>query len=144
MSTAIRPLSIADYYDILKLWSLAGLPHKPLGRDSRESMAREMALPISRYFGMFENDTMLGVIIANYDGRRGWLNRLAIHPEYRGQRLAGELIREAEAFLEELGAVVNCGLIEEMNTPSMACFERAGYVCETTIRYFTKRKSKLS
>lgn len=143
MSTAIRRLSIADYDDILNLWSMAGLPHKPLGRDSRESMMREMNLPICRYFGMFEDDMMLGVIIANYDGRRGWLNRLAIHPDYRGQRLAGELIREAEAFLEELGAVVTCGLINELNTPSMACFEREGYICESQFKYFAKRKSNL-
>ena len=143
MSTDIRRLTIADYDDILRLWSLAGLPHRPLGRDSRESMTREFALPQCRYFGLFEKETMIGVIIANYDGRRGWLNRLAIHPEYRGRGLAGELIREAERFLEHQGAVVTAGLIEEMNTPSMACFEKAGYVCESKFKYFAKRKSKL-
>ena len=143
MSTSIRRLSIADYDEILRLWSLAGLPHKPLGRDSRESMTREMALPQCRYFGLFDHDEMIGVIIANYDGRRGWLNRLAIHPDRRGIGLAGMLIREAELFLQEQGAVVMCGLIGELNTPSMACFEKAGFVCESDFKYFAKRKSKL-
>jgi ribosomal protein S18 acetylase RimI-like enzyme len=144
MSTSIRRLSIADYDEILKLWSVAGLPHKPHGRDGQESMTKEMLLPQCQFFGMFEGETMLGMAIASYDGRRGWINRMAVHPEYRGRGLAGQLIRECEAFLESQGAVVICGLIEEMNLPSMACFEKAGYICESTIKYFTKRKSKLS
>lgn len=143
MNTDIRRLSIADYDDILRLWSLAGLPHKPLGRDSRESISREMALPQCRYFGLFDGDELIGVVIANYDGRRGWLNRLAIHPDRRGIGLAGNLIREGELFLEEQGAVVTCGLIGELNTPSMACFEKEGYICESNFKYFAKRKSKL-
>jgi N-acetylglutamate synthase len=144
MATNIRRLSIADYDDIIKLWSIAGLPFKPKGRDSRESLAREMALPQCRFFGLYEGDLMLGVILANYDGRRGWLNRMAVHPDYRGQGLAAQLITEGEAFLEAQGAVVICGLIEEMNTPSMACFSKAGYQCLNEIKYFSKRKSKES
>ncbi len=144
MTTSIRRLSIADYDDILRLWSIAGLPFKPHGRDSRESIAKEILLPQCRFFGLYDGDLMLGVAIASYDGRRGWINRMAVHPDYRGLRLAGQLIRECESFLESQGAVVICGLIEEMNTPSMACFNKAGYVCESTIKYFAKRQSKLS
>ena len=141
MATSIRRLSIADYEDILQLWAMAGLPHKPKGRDSKPSMAAEMNLPQCRYFGLFVDDEMLGVAIANYDGRRGWVNRVAIHPDYRGKRLAGLLIQECEKFLESQGAVVMCALINEMNTPSMATFERAGFLCESRFKYFAKRKS---
>ena len=144
MNTSIRRLSIADYDDVIRLWSNAGLPFRPLGRDSRESMTKEMALPQCRFFGLFDGDTMLGVAIANYDGRRGWINRMAVHPDYRGRGLAGQLVRECESFLESQGAVVICGLIEEVNTPSMACFEKAGYECLSNIKYFAKRQSKLS
>ncbi len=144
MNTSIRRLSIADYDDILRLWSVSGLPHKPQGRDSRESMAQEMVLPQSRFYGMFDGETMVGIIIASYDGRRGWLNRMAVHPDYRGRGLAAQLIREGEEFLESQGAVVIAGLIEEMNTPSMACFTKAGYDCLSNIKYFAKRRSSQS
>lgn len=144
MNISTRRLSIADYDDILRLWSVSGLPHKPLGRDSRESMTREMLLPQCRYFGLFDGETMVGVAIASYDGRRGWLNRMAVHPDYRGRGLAGQLIRECEEFLESQGAVVMAGLIEELNTPSMACFTKAGYECLSTIKYFAKRRSSQS
>jgi GNAT superfamily N-acetyltransferase len=142
MATRIRRLSISDYDDIVRLWQIAGLPYKPHGRDSRQSVANEMALPQVRYFGMYNGDDMLGVIIANYDGRRGWLNRMAVDPDHRGKGLAGKLIKVAEDFLEQQGAVVICGLIEEMNTPSMACFAKSGYTCMEEIKYFSKRQSK--
>ncbi|MEW6411100.1 MAG: GNAT family N-acetyltransferase [Candidatus Zixiibacteriota bacterium] len=141
MAREIRILSIDDYDDIIRVWSIAGLPYKPKGRDSRESMAREMANSICAFYGLFEDDAMIGVVIANFDGRRGWINRLAIDPDFRGKQLAGELIAHAEEFLRERGAVVICALIEEINYPSISCFQNNGYRCEHNIKYFTKRPS---
>ncbi len=141
MSISIRQLTIDDYDAIIKIWSDAGLPFKSRGRDRRGMIAKEMAHQDVAFLGLFEGDEMLGVCIANYDGRRGWLNRLAVDPDHRGIGLAGRLIEEAERFLKSRGAVVMAGLIEEMNSPSMACFEKAGYNCEHHITYWTKRDS---
>ena len=141
MELTIRQLTIDDYDDILQLWAQAGLPFKPNGRDSRTRMAAEMAAPHCRFLGLFHEERLLGVGIANWDGRRGWINRLAVHPDYRGIGLAGRLIERLEAFLEEKGALVVCALIEEENEPSMTCFEKAGFVCNPAVKYFSKRPS---
>ena len=139
----IRKLDIDDYDGIIRVWSDAGLEFKPQGRDRREMIALEMALPQCAFFGLYEDERMIGVVIVNWDGRRGWINRLAIDPDYRGKRLAGELIKAGEDFLYAKGAVVICGLIHEINFPSMSCFENYGYSCESEIKYFTKRNSPL-
>lgn len=141
MNTQINKLTINDYESIIHIWQRAGLPYKPGGRDSRKMMTTEMSHDYCAYFGLFDSNTMIGLGIANFDGRRGWINRVAIDPEFRGQGLAGLLIEALESFLRELGAVVICALIEEINTPSMDCFEKAGFTCEPTFRYFTKRDS---
>ncbi len=141
MNTTIRRLTIEDYDAIIRVWSDAGLPYKPNGRDSRDMIAKEMMLSEVAFFGLFDGDRMLGVCLCNYDGRRGWLNRLAIDPDFRGIGLAGRLMEEGEKFLKSRGAVVIAGLIEEINTPSMACFEKAGYSCLKNITYWTKRDS---
>jgi hypothetical protein len=39
----LRTLSMADYDAIIKVWELAGLPFKPLGRDSPAEIERQMA-----------------------------------------------------------------------------------------------------
>jgi GNAT superfamily N-acetyltransferase len=141
MAHEVRKLSIGDYDDIIGLWAAAGLPFKPKGRDSREMMAKEMANPNSAFYGLFLGAKMIGVIIANFDGRRGWINRLAIDPDFRGQGLGGMLIAVSENFLKAAGAVVMCALIEEINYPSVSCFQNNGYSCEHNIKYFTKRPS---
>ena len=142
MAREIRRLSIDAYDEIIRVWGITGLPYKPKGRDSQPMMAKEMANPNVAFFGLFDDDSMLGVVIANFDGRRGWINRLAVDPDYRGQGLAAELLAHSEEFLRNLGAVVMCALIEDINYPSISCFQNNGYNCEHNIKYFTKRPSQ--
>ncbi|HEX2897249.1 MAG TPA: GNAT family N-acetyltransferase [candidate division Zixibacteria bacterium] len=141
MEGTTRVLSISDYDSIIRLWADAGLKHKPKGRDSKESMQKEMQLDGVCYFGYYENDKLLGVGLANFDGRRGWINRIAVHPDHRGRGIGGILITECEKFLKSKGAVVLSALIEDINEPSMTCFEKAGFDCEKEWLYFCKRES---
>lgn len=142
MAVEIRRLSVADYDEIVQVWLDAGLPYKPHGRERREILREEMMQPFCAFFGLYEDDRLIGVSIANWDGRRGWINRLAIDPDCRGRGLASKLIKECERFLEAQRAMVIAALIEEENLPSMAAFNKAGYVCMPEVKYFSKRKSK--
>lgn len=144
MGLELKRLDIEHYDAIIVLWKEAALPFKPFGRDSREKMAEEMALPQAAFFGLFDEAKMVAMGIANYDGRRAWINRVAVDPEYRGMRLAGRIIAECEAFLRAQGAVVICALIEQENAPSISAFAKSGFSEATTIRYFTKRDSEIS
>ncbi len=139
MTKIVRRLTIDDYDDMLHVWATSGLPFKPHGRESRDNIEREIAHPTCAFFGTFIDDKMIGVVIAQFDGRRGWINRLAIDPDFRGQRLAGELIAECEKYLDQFGEMVISALIEEENGPSMSCFEKSGYSCLPSIKYWSKR-----
>ena len=139
MEKKFRRLTIDDYEDMLRVWSVAGLPFKPNGRDSRDMLAAEISRDHCAAFGVFDGARLIGLALANYDGRRGWVNRVAVDPDYRGIGLAIDLMRKCKEFFEQFGEVVICALIEELNYPSMALFEKAGYVCENEIKYWTRR-----
>lgn len=141
MDHRVERLTADHYDDIIRVWSEAGLEYKPDGRDSRELLVREMALPQCAFFGLFEESRMIGVGIANWDGRRGWINRVAVVPNRRGKRLAVKIIEACEDFLRETGALVICGLIHKNNSTSISCFEREGYSCLDEVGYFSKRDS---
>lgn len=141
MESEIKILSIDDYDEILNLWAIAGLPIKPKGRDSREMMAIEFDNEYCCCFGLYKDEELIGLTLVNFDGRRGWINRLAVHPDHRGKGLAGRLLEKGEEFLYSVGARVICGLIEDLNFPSMSTFESAGYKAEKNIIYFAKRPS---
>lgn len=139
MAQKIKRLTIEDYDEIIRIWLIAGLPFKPKGRDSKEMMSKEMDNPNCAFFGLYENEILIGVCIANFDGRRGWINRVAVDPDFRGKNLSGVLIKECENFLYSKGGKVICALIEDINYPSITVFQKAGYECENEIKYFAKR-----
>ena len=141
MKYEIRTLKIADYDELIKLWQIANLPYRPDGRDSREVIGREMQRSETCFLGIFDNGKLIAAVLGTSDGRKGWINRLAVAPEYRRQGLGEKLIKECEAFMGKLGIKVIAALIEGDNKPSFAIFEKAGYKFAGNIAYYSKRPS---
>ncbi len=139
MDKRFRRLTIDDYDGMIRVWNAAGLPIRPNGRESRTMIAAEISRDHCAFFGVFDSDRMVGVTIAQYDGRRAWINRLAVDPDYRGKGLALDLIEKCETFLDQYGEVLVGTLIEELNLPSMALFEKAGFTCLNEVKYWSKR-----
>jgi ribosomal protein S18 acetylase RimI-like enzyme len=135
----IVTLTAEDYDAVRKLWEQAGLPIRAAGRDSREQFAEQLAGGIQNVVGARLGDRLVGVVVTTHDGRKGWINRLAVHPDFRRQGLGLRLIAEAERVLHEQGLQIIAALIEDWNQPSLALFERAGYVEYPGIHYVAKR-----
>jgi ribosomal protein S18 acetylase RimI-like enzyme len=137
----IRRLTAAEHDEIVNLWSIGNLPYKPKGRDSREAIAAEMKLNPDFFLGAFEEERLVGVAVVSCDSRKGWINRLAVHPDYRRRGIAVDLIDECESAIRKRGLKLFCALIEESNGPSIRLFKRRGYVEHRDIHYFCKRES---
>ncbi|OFW55796.1 MAG: hypothetical protein A2133_02880 [Actinobacteria bacterium RBG_16_64_13] len=87
---------------------------------------------------------LVGVVLGTHDGRKGWINRLAVAPAYRRRGLAGLLVQTVEARLSALGLDVTGALIESENEASLAFFRAIGYRHSTEIEYVSKRSSEES
>jgi len=135
----IRNLTIEDYKEILGLWSKAGLPFKPRGRDSYEAIKAEMNANPDFFLGAFEGGKLVGTVIISSDMRKGWINRLAVDPSYRNRGIAKAMIAKAEEILRRRGIKLFCALIEDYNTASKELFKKCGYVEHRDILYFSKR-----
>jgi N-acetylglutamate synthase len=142
MNINIRPFVMADYDRVMELWAEGGLPLKPQGRDSRENIARQLGLANIRFLVAeeVEGGRVVGTVVATHDGRKGWINRLAVDEELRRRGLGARLLGEAERWLEEQGMDILACLIEADNAVSMAVFEKLGYKKHPEIIYFAKRK----
>ncbi|MGB9779106.1 MAG: GNAT family N-acetyltransferase [Candidatus Bathyarchaeales archaeon] len=138
----IRNLTIKDYEDMVKLWSKAKLPFKPNGRDSKEAIAAQMDANPDFFLGAFDGDHLIGTVIISCDMRKGWINRLAVDPEYRLRGVAKALIAESENVLRKHGIRIVCALIEDYNVASKRLFKKLGYVEHRDIIYFSKRESE--
>lgn len=139
----IRRLEIDDYDELLALWRRARLPHlKPLGRDSREALARQLASGIQTILGMEKDGDLLGAVIATHDSRKGWINRLVVDPDHRRRGYGKRLVAAAEEVLREQGMRVIAALVESDNCASLGLFREAGYVdAGRRLHYVSKRES---
>lgn len=140
-SAVIREMKIEDYDAVVRLWDRAGLPYKPMGRDSREHIGRELQQGTAFFLVAERDGVVIGSVFGTADGRKGWINRLAVLPECRKQGIGRMLVKEAETLLFHAGIAIIACLIEEWNTVSLQVFERMGYVRHEDIHYFTKRRS---
>jgi ribosomal protein S18 acetylase RimI-like enzyme len=142
MARDLRRLNTNDYDDIIRIWGDAGLPYKPEGRDRRDRMAVEIERKDTAFIGLFEDGRMLAVGLATFDGRKGWINRVAVDPDRRGEGFGGEIIKACEQFLKERGADIIAALIEDVNSPSISLFQKLGYTTMKEILYFSRRDSE--
>jgi ribosomal protein S18 acetylase RimI-like enzyme len=138
----IRTLTINDYEDMVKLWSRAKLPFKPKGRDSKEAIAAQMKANPEFFLGAFDGGRLIGTVIVSCDMRKGWINRLAVDPEYRLRGVAKALIIESEKILQKHGIRIVCALIEDYNIASKRLLKKLGYVEHRDIIYFSKRENE--
>ena len=135
----IVKLEASDVDRLHTLWDQAGLSYRPHGRDERSRLKRVIEQGIETYWAIFEADRLIGAILASHDGRKGWLNRLAIEPSYRGRGLAQRLVRRAEVYLHEQGIEIIAVLIDPGNTASLNLFQKCGYIDFPGMSYLTKR-----
>jgi ribosomal protein S18 acetylase RimI-like enzyme len=135
----IREFTLSDYERIIEIWTEGQLPVKPRGRDSRAQIERQIREPNVLFLVAEVAGWVIGTVLATHDGRKGWINRLAVDAACRKRGIGRRLILEAERRLAAAGLGIFACLIEKENTASMDLFESLGYTKHPEIRYFAKR-----
>ena len=82
-----------------------------------------------------ENGHLVGSALAGWDGRRGWLYHVAVHPDERRRGLGRELVAAAEERLRALGCPKLNLIVWDDNSYAMRFWESLGYRREKTVEY---------
>lgn len=123
---SLRRFRMQDYDTATKLWRDAGVKFRSEGIDSPERIAFQLRRPSSLYFVAEADGHAVGTIFATHDGRNGWINQLAVSPEFQKRGIGSLLLQEAEAhiFGMDVGLVF---LLAGKDSPSLGFFEKCGY-----------------
>lgn len=76
---------------------------------------------------------VVGTIMAGYDGHRGWIYSVAVHPAYRQKRIGSELVGHAERALIEKGCMKINLQIMDGNESVAAFYASLGYSTEKRV-----------
>ena len=85
------------------------------------------------FFVASDAGTVLGTIMAGYDGHRGWIYSLAVRAERRRQGLGHALLQHAESALVLRGCPKINLQILETNAAVVRFYQKHGYIVEPRI-----------
>jgi ribosomal protein S18 acetylase RimI-like enzyme len=121
----IREFQLTDYDDVVNLWKRAGLILRP--GDGLDGVKLKMQRDPDLFLVAEDAGEIVGVVMGAWDGRRGWINHLAVIPNRQRQGIGHALIGELEKRLFEKGAKKVNAQIYRWNTKSFDFFKSVGY-----------------
>ncbi|NMZ35752.1 GNAT family acetyltransferase [Pseudomonas proteolytica] len=129
---------IGPYRDRLHRAQVATLWQAAFGYDTahnRPELAidKKLAVDDGLFFVATHGKTVIGTLMAGYDGHRGWLYSVAVHADYRRQGLGASLVRHGEQALIALGCLKINLQITSGNEAVVGFYEALGYGVEPRI-----------
>jgi ribosomal protein S18 acetylase RimI-like enzyme len=143
MNTPVElcPFEPHHYDAVLALWqSTEGLTLREA--DSREGIGRYLACNPGLSFVALEGDALVGAVLCGQDGRRGYLQHLAVSPSHRRRGIGAALARRCLAALAEQG-IFKCHLFVRVDNPeALAFWRRVGWTVRDDVVMMSRTVSR--
>ena len=128
-------MTIADYDAVYALWlSCSGMGLNDLD-DSRDGIERFLLRNPSTCFVAEDCGSIVGIILAGNDGRRGYIYHTAVTPDCRGRGIGASLVGHALDSLKALGIHKVALVVFSRNDLGNAFWERMGFTVRDDLVY---------
>ena len=87
---------------------------------------------------------LIGSAMVGYEGHRGWLNYLAVLPDYQNKGYGRKLVEKAIMELERLGCLKLNVQIRESNISAVRFYERLGFKEDHVVSFGLRLKKSIS
>jgi ribosomal protein S18 acetylase RimI-like enzyme len=121
----IRSADPGDFGAVLALWQQ--VPGRGSVTEDEAALAALLEQDGDALLVVEREGQLVGSLVAVWDGWRGNLYRLAVHPHHRREGIAAALVRRGEERLRELGARRITALVERDDPAAMKFWRDAGY-----------------
>jgi ribosomal protein S18 acetylase RimI-like enzyme len=134
----IRPVTAADREAVLTLWRVVFPEYDDATRPQRDpaaAIARKLAVGDGLFWLAERAGRAVGTAMAGYDGHRGWLYSVGVHPEARGGGIGRRLVAEAERALAALGCPKVNLQVFSSNRGAQAFWRSVGYAPDDVVAF---------
>jgi ribosomal protein S18 acetylase RimI-like enzyme len=132
MHTIIQYSDTSHRPQVVQLWQTV-FGYEDAHNAPELAIDKKLAVADGLFFVALDNGTVAGTVMAGYDGHRGWLYSVAVHPAHRQHGLGAALIRFAEDALTTRGCLKINLQIRGGNERVAAFYESLGFVVEDRI-----------
>jgi ribosomal protein S18 acetylase RimI-like enzyme len=125
----IRPYRSTDEDELVDLWRLV-FPGAPAHNDPGNDIRMKMGIQPELFFVAIAGGKIVGSAMSGFDGHRGWVYYVAVHPDYRRRGIGSALMRQVESSLADFGCPKLNLQIRAGNEQVRLFYEALGYEVE--------------
>lgn len=127
----IRPYQPDDEDAVVALWQACELTRP--WNDPRKDIARKLTVQPELFFVGTQDGAVMASVMAGFDGHRGWVNYLAVHPSHQKHGHGQALMRAVEQALLAMGCPKINLQVRAANTGVLAFYGRIGYANDEVV-----------
>jgi ribosomal protein S18 acetylase RimI-like enzyme len=131
----VHPLTSDDLDAALALWART----EHLGPVPRTEVEGLLCTDPELVLGASVDGELVGVVLGSFDGRRGWINRLAVDAGSRRRGVAAALLAETEDRLRARGCVQVNLLVFAANDAGRGFWRQHGYTSTEDVVLYHRR-----
>ena len=124
----IREYNPKDETQVIELWAACDLI--VLWNNPKMDIKRKLKVNPELFLVGELNNKVIASVMGGYEGHRGWINYLAVLPEYRGRGFAREIMTVIEQKLLDIGCPKINLQIRSNNEDVIKFYETIGYFDE--------------
>jgi ribosomal protein S18 acetylase RimI-like enzyme len=129
----IRVYEQKDEIDVIKLWKICNLI-VPQNDPKLEIISKINFQPDLFFVGLY-NKKLIATIMVGYEGHRGWINYLVVHPDYQRRGFGTQLMDYASKILSNMGCQKINIQVRKSNRPVIQFYKKLGYVYDEVISF---------
>ena len=122
--------------DVINLWKICDLTRP--WNDPNKDIDRKLTDPTGKLFLLKKGDLILGSVMVGFDGHRGSVYYLSVHPDFQKKNLGKMLMEHSESYLLTLGCPKLNLMVRTSNLPVVEFYNRLGYQKDEVV-VFSKR-----
>ncbi len=128
----IRPYRYTDEREVIELWRIV-FPNAPAHNDPGNDIRSKLKIQPELFYVAIADGHLVGTAMSGFDGHRGWVYYVAVHPDFRRQGIGSVLMKKAEKSLLEIGCPKVNIQIRASNAEVQSFYESLGYSVEDRI-----------
>lgn len=121
----IRQVQDQDIEDLVSLWEMCNLT-RPWNNPEIDAF-RKLQQKDDLFLVAEKDQRLIASIMGGYDGHRGWIHYLAVHPHYQRLGVATALMQQMENRLTALGCPKVQLLVRQENLAVSQFYDQLGY-----------------